>query len=412
MCSSKIVKMSDEKFQGWLDELYRELLAPAKTKFVAEVRKRLKNGEVEKVPLNWLDEVERFLDGVNATVFVKEQVRNRHYNYSSVDFALIADMLDVSNIAKGNGGYNWILNILEGNTRYVWSFAIKSKSSLETDKEGNNAIAKAFKDVFDLLIPGHDGSRNYPATAISPTILVVTDEGTEFKGKVSTVIGNYVYASRRFTAPHRKSTELVERFNRTLRGSLARLMNLFDGKWYPYLQQIIGKYNGEKHSATGEAPIDALLKRVLDLQEGISHAVIDLDLPERTFADGSEVRLLVNYDIFAKKSMTPVWSHEVWVVKGFEHSFYIVEGPKGREKRVTEGEMKLVKLPKNVAKRDDADTTQERVDGVKHVRRATKAAKELQILPDSHLAPEKLKLLEGKKRGAAKRAAATLEKVR
>lgn len=296
----------------------------------------------------------------------------------------------------------------------MWSFAIKSKSSLETDKEGNNAIAKAFKEVFDLLIPGHDGSKDYPATAISPTILVVTDEGTEFKGKVSKVIGDYVYASRRFTAPHRKSTELVERFNRTLRESLARVMNLHDGKWYPYLQQIVRNYNGEKHSATGEAPIDLLLKRVLDLQEGISHAVIDLDLPERAFADGSEVRLLVNYDIFAKRSMSPVWSHEVWVVKGFEHSFYVVEGPKGQERRVTEGEMKLVKKPKNVAKPseipDDGVTSQERVDEVKRTRRVARAAKKVEILSDSYLAPEKLALLAGTKRGAAKKAAAAIAK--
>jgi hypothetical protein len=72
--AAKLVEMSDEKFQIWLGELYRELLAPAKTKFVAEVRKRLNRGEVEKVPVGWLDEVERFLDGVNATVFVKEQM--------------------------------------------------------------------------------------------------------------------------------------------------------------------------------------------------------------------------------------------------------------------------------------------------------------------------------------------------
>jgi hypothetical protein len=62
-----------------------------------------------------------------------------------VDFALIADLMDVSNIARKNGGYNWILNILEGNTRYIWSFAIKSKSSLEIDKEGNNASAGSKK---------------------------------------------------------------------------------------------------------------------------------------------------------------------------------------------------------------------------------------------------------------------------
>jgi hypothetical protein len=178
------------------------------------------------------------------------------------------------------------------------------------------------------------------------------------------------------------------------------------------LQQVVKNYNGDKHSATGEAPIDALLKRVLDIQEGISHAVIDLDLPERVFPDGSEVRLLVNYDIFAKRSMSPVWSHEVWTVKGFEHSFYIVEGPKGQERRVTEGEMKLVKMPKvrQTAAPDDGATSQERVDEEKRTRRVSKAAKKVEILPDSHMAPAKLASLEGTKRGAAKRAAAIAKK--
>lgn len=297
--------MSDEKFQNALNGLYHQMLAPSKTKFVAEVRKRIANGSLKGAPRNWLSEVSSFLDGVNASVFQKPVERMGHYEYGSVDFALVTDLMDCSMMnPKKNKGYNWVLVIMDGSSRYAWVWPLKTKSSLETDKEGNNAIAKAFKEVFSLLIPGYGGSKDYPKGAISPTVLVVSDRGSEFLGEVSKVIDSYVYASRRFTAPHRKSTELAERFILTLRQALTRIMNIHDGQWYPYLQQVVANYNGEKHSGIGgEIPVDALMKRVLDIQEGISHAVIDLDLPERQFPDGSEVRLLLNYDVFAKKSL-------------------------------------------------------------------------------------------------------------
>ncbi len=398
-----------------LDALYRKMLAPSKSKFTAEVKRLVKDGKVNPQAVNKIGE---YLDGINASTFAGLPPKTGTYEYPRYDLVLVADLLDMSNTSRQNEGYTFILNIVEAKSRYAWSVPIKTKSSLETDKEGNNAIAKAFKDVIDELDIGRSGS-----DVIAPAWLVVTDQGTEFKGKVSKFLETVPFLDRRFSTEHRKSTLLVERFNRTMRVLLARIMNLYGGNWSKHLQQVVKLYNSEKHSRTGESPIDALLKIVLDLQQGISHAVINLDsVPMLKFPIGSEVRLLLSHDVFVKKSMTPKWSTDVYKVVDFRHSFYIIEGNDGEQKEVTEGELMLVKMPKGgvtMANLEPAPEilptmpkNQEEVRQIKGSRRATKAAKELQILPDSHLAPEKLKLLEGKKRGAAKRAAATLEKVR
>ena len=162
--------MAEDKFHDELDALYKQLLAPPKGKFVTEVRKRIANGSLKDAPRNWLVEIGNYLDGINATVFTQPPKREGHYDYGGVDFALIIDLMDVAKIAKKNKGYNWILNVIEGHSRFAWSFVLHTKSSVETDKEGNNAIGKDLDEIFDLLIPGHDG-KDYPEDAISPSPL-------------------------------------------------------------------------------------------------------------------------------------------------------------------------------------------------------------------------------------------------
>ena len=318
--------MSDDT----LERLYAAWGYPSKTKFQFITRALRKKKELNKT----IKEVNDFLDRSAISVLDAPVVGvPSHYNYPSYDFALIIDLMDMSIVKSKNEGYNWILNILEHHSRFVFSFKLKSKSSLRLDADDSNKIASALESVLEQIDPGHTAN-----------ILVVSDQGTEFRGEVTKMLKKYENVYRRYSDAQRKSTMPVERFNKTLRVSLARAQAATGSlNWTSHLDTIVGVYNGTPHSgslddtAPTDIPVDRLLSVVEDLKNGISHAVINLDgLPERKYPNGTRVRVQEQSKLFDKKSSTAKLSSVIYTVKGFEHTFYIVEDDEGNQLEVIE----------------------------------------------------------------------------
>lgn len=315
-----------------LQQLYIDEGYPSKTKFIAITRKLRSQGKLSATP----NEVKQYLEGSAISVFDEPAPADSGtYEYPQYDYALIIDLLDMNNIKSKNQQYNWILNILEHHSRFVWSFPLKSKSS--TVDGLNNPIAAGIKSVIEQIDP--DGIAN---------ILLVSDQGKEFKGNVSSMLEDYPYVFRLYSTDERKSTTPVEVFNKTLRGYIKRAQATSGNlNWIDHLQKIISVYNSSPHTgnlddfASSDIPVERLLSIKNDLLNDIRHTEINLDgIPERKYADGTKVRLAQKIDLFDKKSMVPKLSSMIYEVVGFEHTYYKLKDTNGKIIRAIESRLR------------------------------------------------------------------------
>jgi Integrase core domain/Chromo (CHRromatin Organisation MOdifier) domain len=144
-----------------------------------------------------------------------------------------ADLVDMQEFAKANGGYRYILTVVDILSKYAYAVPLKNKKG-ETIKE---AFVKLFKD--------HRPEK------------LQTDQGTEF---VNQVLKPYLKKLNIcfFTT---KNVEIkcavVERFNRTLK---SRMFKYFTSKghrkYIEILPQLMTAYNGSIHSTTKMRPCD------------------------------------------------------------------------------------------------------------------------------------------------------------
>lgn len=317
-----------------LQQLYKDSGSPSRTKFIDITRKLRRDGKLTASPTD----VVMFLDSTSTAVFDDVDTNEtKHYDYPAYDYALIIDLMDMNNISSKNHGYNWILNILEYHSRFVWSFPLKTKSSTEAGltAKDSNPIAASIQSVLEQIDPDRTAS-----------IRLVSDLGGEFKGEVSKMLKDYPWVFRLYTIPGRRtSTMPVERFNRTLRDALKRVMATNNNlNWTDELSGVINRYNASHHEGLNDIPVDKLLSIKHDLDQGISHAVIKLDsLPELKYPVGSLVRIKLKQSEFAKKSFVPKTSSEVYKVIGFKHTLYQLEPVDGGEPvSALEKELRLV----------------------------------------------------------------------
>lgn len=311
-----------------LSELYERLGYPSKSKFTSAATKLINEGSLDATK----GQVKAFLEQSDISIHDKPNIEHKKFSYPRYDFALIMDLMDMNKEKAQNSQYNWILNILEHHSRFVWSFPLKSKSSLVESMTAaeKNPIAAAIQAVIEQIDPDQIAD-----------ILLVSDGGTEFKGRVTTMLKQYPSVYRRISTPDYKSTMPVERFNYTLRQALARSFahhkNL---KWLSVLPNIISAYNSSESNAdlddysNSKIPVDRLLSIVKDVADGNRHAVIDLRYREPVYDVGTKVRIANRINLFDKKSMKPKLSSKVYTIVKYQLPYVIVADSQGNEQSV------------------------------------------------------------------------------
>lgn len=228
--------------------------------------------------------------------------KEAHYSYND-NIVLIADLQDFSRWSRQNQGYKWVLNVLEGHSKFAWSFPLKNKEAA--------SVAPHIKEILESLGDiEYWKDKKHGVNNIS--ILFITDEGSEFKGAVSKLLKAYPTVRRLYAVPgRRKSTASVERFNGTL---LTMLRRFFIGtqsfKWVDVLPKIVKIYN-DTPKRGGKIPSE-------ELQKGYDEP-IDLTPPTYRFQIGDWVRTVRRPDVFDKKSITPTLSYKVFQV--VDHTF-------------------------------------------------------------------------------------------
>lgn len=221
------------------------------------------------------------------------------------------DLIDFSKYSALNNGDHWILTCVDLFSKHCWALPIKTKHA--------KSVAKALRQIVDD-----------PVMAGRTPKIVQSDNGTEFKEEVSSLL-----ASRRIKQIFSKSYSpwtngAVERFNGTLKRAIMDHMAQFDtAKWNDVLPELTRGYNQSKHSVTRARPVDLLdpaaTADVLASARQRIHAAARRRLDARSFpliSVGDTVRLSARTDsevrrmelLGQSKGKVPNWSKELYTV--------------------------------------------------------------------------------------------------
>ena len=155
------------------------------------------------------------------------------------------DLVDFSKLAKYNNDYKWMLTAVDLFTKKAYARALKNKTA--------NEVWQALDKIIEEM-------------PVQPSI-VQSDNGGEFKGRVSEGLADKDI-KQVFSSPyHPQSQGAVEAFNGTFKKLLARYFDANNTKnWKDAIDDILDNYNNKKHSTTQAEP-EKLAKMKLDNKE-------------------------------------------------------------------------------------------------------------------------------------------------
>lgn len=183
---------------------------------------------------------------------IKQETRTPIIAYR-VGECLQCDLMEIKKFKFKNSNNKYILNVIDVNSRYVWSFPLKTK----TAKPVFECMEKVYKEIADKKFK---------------IFSLTTDTGSEFENKYMNDL-NKKYKVKHYTIVsknkgHPTITGIIERFNRTLWSFISKYTEANDSvQFIDVLQKFITNYNSNIHSTIGEKPIDVYNGKVLPNQK-------------------------------------------------------------------------------------------------------------------------------------------------
>uniref|UniRef100_A0A3B3U2M2 Integrase catalytic domain-containing protein n=1 Tax=Poecilia latipinna TaxID=48699 RepID=A0A3B3U2M2_9TELE len=84
---------------------------------------------------------------------------------------------------------------------------------------------------------------------------LLSEQGQQYESEIIHTICQRLQMTKKRTSPyHPRGNGMVERFNRTLKEQLARLIQDYGGEWDHYLPAVVLSFNSTPHSSTGYSP--------------------------------------------------------------------------------------------------------------------------------------------------------------
>ena len=221
---------------------------------------------------------------------VRKNFLKRYVFVRNVDDVWGADLIDLRSHSKVNGGFKYILMVIDVFSKYGWAVPLKSKTGSE--------VTGALETIF----------KNY-----TPKKLWV-DQGTEFYNDILKPIltkhGIVMYSTH-----NDEKCSVIERWNRTIKTQLWKYFSANGTyKYIDILQELVKKYNNTRHRSIGVTPIEA--------RETKNHDKVFKKLyykkvqkkSEPKYKVGDKVRITKKKKLF-DKGYTINWTHKIYTIE-------------------------------------------------------------------------------------------------
>lgn len=261
----------------------------------------------------------------------KRQPRTRKVIVFQPFEQLQADLVFINNLnPQKNDGIQYLLNIIDVMTKYVWSIPLRDKKA--------ETITKAFEPIIKEFLPEK----------------IQTDKGSEFFNRTFlNMLKKYQVIL--FATESDKKASVVERFNRTLKQKINRYLiaNVTD-RYIDALPAIISNYNNTVHSTIKMKPVDAIKpenyeKLITNYYKGYN--------PKTTkpkYAKGDLVRIPVWKNPFSKESEGN-WTVEAFIidkVKNTNPPTYLLKDLMNEKIKGSFNESELQKVSKDILEKE------------------------------------------------------------
>jgi hypothetical protein len=227
-----------------------------------------------------------------------------------IDHIWEADLLVMSKYSRQNGGFKYILNVIDCFSKYAWSVALKDKSGKEVSK-GLETILR--------------GKRK-------PKLLHV-DRGKEFLNSTFKKLLQKYGIEMYHTFTEVKAA-IVERFNRTINEKFKLHFEINQNhQWRTILPIILKEYNEKNvHRTIGTQPARVTRKNEDEIYERM-YSLKNFKFPKPLFKVGDRVRITRKKDVFSNK-YDRKWTMEIFLVSKIHYTVpptYEIEALDGEE---------------------------------------------------------------------------------
>jgi transposase InsO family protein len=245
-------------------------------------------------PSTSYSDVQKYLSGEKAYVLHKpirkKFPRSKIYASKKNDL-WEADLTEVQKLSRYNDGVRYLLTVIDVFSKVAYVEPIKSKKGAH--------VAKAFARILKKERP--DKLR--------------TDQGSEFKSKYFRKLMTDNKIHHYMTHEGDIKTGVAERFNRTVKGRIYKLMTASNSSRYiDKLNDIVKGYNASKHRSIGIAPRQVTVrntKEVADRLYGDEKKDTIKNTPK--FHVGDTVLITRDKDIYGR-GYTQNWVSELFTI--------------------------------------------------------------------------------------------------
>ena len=242
-----------------------------------------------------------------------------------IDDLFQADLADMRNLASYNDGFAYILTCIDVFSRYAFAEAVK-------DKRGST-VANAFEKIFAIRVPN----------------MMQTDRGLEFLNATVQAVFRKHDVRHYFSLNDDIKAALIERFNRTLKSRLYRVMTYRKtSRWIDVLSDVLDSYNRSRHRSIGMAPIDVVPENADEVAKRLYPPKPPL---KYKYDVGDRVRIAKYKHVF-QKGYLPNWSEEVFEIAEKHPTYPVTYGLKDLAGESIKGKFYEQELQK-VTKTDD-----------------------------------------------------------
>lgn len=228
---------------------------------------------------------------------IKKKFKRERVYVHQIDQQWQADLVEYIPYADENDNYRYILVVIDCFSKFAWCVPLKNKKAKET--------LDAFKSIVE-------GSKRKCER-------LQTDQGLEFCNKK---LQTYCKSQKieHFYTQSKLKAVIAERFNRTLKTKIAKIMTLnLNHNWIDCYEDLVKNYNNSYHRSIKMTPIEGSKK---ENEKKVHNNLFPRDEQEaksvRRYNKGDKVRIVMDKKIF-DKGYHPNWTTELFIVdKVFE----------------------------------------------------------------------------------------------